>query len=702
MRYDKKTLSDVRFDNKTVIVRLDLNVPIRDGVITNDKRIVAALDTLRYLINNNAKIVVLSHLGRIKSLDDVKNGKKSLRLVAEKLQTYLRGTNVIFCEENTGDKVVKAVKALKPREILLLENTRYNDVDSKGNLVKLESKNDAKLAKFWASLGDIFVNDAFGTAHRAHASNVGIASNIKESCIGLLIEKELNMLSKACDEPRKPLIAILGGNKVVDKIKTIDEIAKNADKILIGGAMAYSFEKALGHKVGKSLVDDESVKVAKTIIQKYKDIIALPVDTVYAAEISQSSKAHNIDVDNDSFDQSLEGLDIGKKTVKLFKSYLKNAATVIWNGPLGYTELPKFAKGTKKICKAIAKLGNKGAFTLIGGGDSAAAAINLGCENKFSHISTGGGASLAYFENSVLPGIQCIDEKPKQNVAKSESENYSQVKESKIQDKQKSNISNKKEYIVEVEEIQIDNNQIEIIDSELDIIVEEPKNNKKPSSKKTNKKTPHKKQDTKKAQSINKKSSPAKKTNTSISSGDLVISSDLEPYDFWKRRKIWKNKATLDKEHGYNCDWCNEHRRKAIHTDKKEDICYFCLIHKPDANSEPVVVKKTTQTKKSETSKKTMQTKKTQTSKKTIVEKKESTKKPIAEDSIPVRSHVIVKNSELEPYDYWKRRDIWKAKAGTDENKPNCNMCNKAKRRSILTDSKKHICYFCLIKNPNK
>ncbi len=420
MRYDKKTLRDVEFDGKTAIVRLDLNVPIKDGQISNDKRIVAALDTLKYLIQNNAKIVVLSHLSRIKSLEDIKSGKKSLKIVADRLQQLLPNTTVEFCEENYSDAVAKKVKSLKTGQVLVLENTRYNDVDKKDTVVKLESKNDAKLAKFWASLGDVFVNDAFGTAHRAHASNVGIASNIKESCIGFLIEKELEMLGKACDTPAKPLVAILGGAKIADKIKTIDEISKNAEKILIGGAMAYPFQKANGHAIGDSLCDDESVELAKKIIAKYGDQLVIAIDNTYANEISPTAKTKNITIDNNDFDQTWTGLDIGKRTIKLYKSILKDAKTVIWNGPLGYAEIPKFAKGTNKICKYLAKLAQNGTYVLLGGGDSAAAAVNLGYENAFGHISTGGGASLTYLEGAVLPGIDAVQNKGQKSSAKAD------------------------------------------------------------------------------------------------------------------------------------------------------------------------------------------------------------------------------------------------------------------------------------------
>ena len=421
MRYDKKTLHDVNVENKTVIVRLDLNVPIKDGKITNEKRIVSALDTLKYLIDKNSKIIVLSHLGRIKTLEDIKKGTKSLEVVAKRLQELLPETKVTFLPENKGDKVTKAVKELKEKEILVLENTRYNDVDSKDKVVKLESKNDPALGKFWASLADVYVNDAFGTAHRAHASNVGIAKNIKESCVGFLVQKELEMLGKACDEPEKPLVAILGGAKVLDKIKTIDAIAEHADAILIGGAMAFPFHKAQGKLIGKSLCDDESVEAAKKLLEKYNDKLVVAIDSVYADSMEQTAKTKNISADAIDFNQDLMGLDIGKKTIKLFKKYLANAKTIIWNGPLGLTEVDKFAKGTTKICKILAKLGANGAFTLIGGGDSAAAAIKLGFEPYFTHISTGGGASLAYLENSELPGIESISDRKEKESSKEES-----------------------------------------------------------------------------------------------------------------------------------------------------------------------------------------------------------------------------------------------------------------------------------------
>lgn len=407
MTYDKKTLRDVNVENKTVIVRVDFNVPIANGMVDDDKRIKAALPTINYLLENNAKIVLLSHLGRVKKLEDLQ--KRTLKPVFEYLKNALPNVNITFEENNVDPKLADRVKKMENKSIMLLENTRFNDIDEKGEVVKKESKNDPKLAKFWASLGEVYVNDAFGTSHRAHASNVGIASNIKESCIGFLIENELNMLSKAVNNPEKPVIAIFGGAKISDKIKSIENIAKIADKILIGGGMAYTFQKAKGYEIGKSLFEEETFEVAKELLAKYEDKIVLPLDVLAATEFADV-KPKKFKVTN--IDPNYEGLDIGKKTVKEFGKYLKTAKTVIWNGPLGVCEFTNYAKGTSAVCKLIAKYGMKNnAFTLIGGGDSASAAIKLGFENSFSHISTGGGASIQFLEGNELPGIVAIQNK---------------------------------------------------------------------------------------------------------------------------------------------------------------------------------------------------------------------------------------------------------------------------------------------------
>lgn len=407
MNYDKKTLRDVNLENKIVILRSDLNVPIKDGAITNDKRIKESLATINYILEKGSKIVLLSHLGRVKSKDDLE--KRTLKPVYEYLKKIMPNVSIDFEENNTNSKLADKIKKMSKSSIILLENTRFNDIDNKGKIVKKESGNDLSLAKFWGSLGDVFVNDAFGTAHRAHASNVGIAKNIKESCIGLLVEKELKMLSQAIDNPRKPVISIFGGAKISDKIDSIKKLAELSDKVLIGGGMSYTFQKALGYEIGKSLFEEQSLNVAKELLDKYRNKIVLPVD-VNAAKEFVDTKPKKFKINK--FDPEYEGMDIGKKTIKIFSKELKNAQTIIWNGPLGVCEFSNFEKGTLEICKIIAKVGIKNnAFTLIGGGDSAAAAIKLGFENQFSHISTGGGASIEFLEGKDLPGISSIKNK---------------------------------------------------------------------------------------------------------------------------------------------------------------------------------------------------------------------------------------------------------------------------------------------------
>lgn len=395
----KKTIKDLELNNKTVLIRVDFNVPMKDGVITDDNRIVQALPTIKYALEHNAKVVLFSHLGRIKEEKDKETN--SLLPVAKRLSELLK-KEVQFIPETRGEKLESAIKALKPEEVLMFENTRFEDLDG-----KKESKNDPELGKYWASLGDLFINDAFGTAHRAHASNVGIASNIKESAVGFLMEKEIKFLSEAVDNPVRPFIAILGGAKVSDKISVIENLLPKADKILICGAMAYTFYKALGYNVGTSKCEDDFVEFAKGLLEKGKDKIILPVDNVVSQEFKEDAKSKTVDCDK--IPEGYMGLDIGKKTLKLFEDVLKGAKTVVWNGPAGVFEFKEFAKGTNGICKILASL--KGATTIIGGGDSASAAINLGFEKKFTHISTGGGASLEYLEGKDLPGISAIEDK---------------------------------------------------------------------------------------------------------------------------------------------------------------------------------------------------------------------------------------------------------------------------------------------------
>lgn len=394
----KKIVTDLQVEGKKVLVRVDFNVPLKDGVITDDNRIVQALPTIKYLIDHNAKVILFSHLGKVKSEED--KAKLSLRPVAERLSELLEKP-VTFVPETRGEKLEAAINALKEGDVLLFENTRFEDLDG-----KKESKNDPELGKYWASLGDLFVNDAFGTAHRAHASNVGIASQL-ESAAGFLMEKEIKFIGGAVDNPERPFVAILGGAKVSDKIGVINSLLDKADKVLIGGGMAYTFFKAMGREVGLSLLELDRVELAKEIMEKAGDKLVLPIDNVVAKEFSNDAVATIVASDAIPADQ--EGLDIGPKTVELFASYLKDAKTVVWNGPMGVFELPNFAKGTIGVCEAIANLDN--ATTIIGGGDSAAAAISLGYADKFTHISTGGGASLEYLEGKELPGVVAISDK---------------------------------------------------------------------------------------------------------------------------------------------------------------------------------------------------------------------------------------------------------------------------------------------------
>jgi len=405
MKYDQKVvLTDLKdLKDKKVLVRVDFNVPLKDGVIGDDNRIKAALPTIKYLVDQGAKVVLFSHLGRIKSEAD--KASKSLAPVATRLSELL-GQDVIFVPETRGEKLETAINNLKDGQVLLVENTRFEDVVN-DEVVKNESKNNPELGKYWASLGDIFVNDAFGTAHRAHASNVGIASNIKESALGFLVEKELKMLAKGIDNPAHPFIAILGGAKVSDKIGVIDNLLEKVDKILIGGGMAYTFFAAQGHSVGKSLLEADKIDLAKEYLAKANGKIILPVDSANATEFADQEPTYSNTAEDMPANEM--GLDIGPKTIELFKKEIASAKTVVWNGPMGVTEFPHFAKGTLEVGTAVAELPES--FTLIGGGDSAAAAIKLGIADKFSWISTGGGASLEYMEGKALPGIMAIAER---------------------------------------------------------------------------------------------------------------------------------------------------------------------------------------------------------------------------------------------------------------------------------------------------
>ncbi|MEG0069911.1 phosphoglycerate kinase [Cetobacterium sp.] len=397
----KKIVTDLNVTGKKVLMRVDFNVPMKDGKITDENRIVAALPTIKYVLENGGKVIAFSHLGKVKEAADLE--KRNIAPVAARLSELL-GQPVTFINATRGEELEKAVANLKDGEILMFQNTRFEDLDG-----KKESKNDPELGKYWASLGDLFVNDAFGTAHRAHASNVGIAANIGEgnTAAGFLMEKEIKFIGGAVDAPERPLIAILGGAKVSDKIGVIENLLVKADKILIGGAMMFTFFKALGKNTGKSLVEEDKVELAKSLLEKANGKIILPIDTVICKEFSNDAPHSVVSVDEIPADEM--GLDVGPATVKLFADQLVGAKTVVWNGPMGVFEMSNYAKGTIGVCEAIANLEN--ATTIIGGGDSAAAAISLGFADKFSHISTGGGASLEYLEGKKLPGVESISNK---------------------------------------------------------------------------------------------------------------------------------------------------------------------------------------------------------------------------------------------------------------------------------------------------
>ncbi|MEJ7532931.1 phosphoglycerate kinase [Staphylococcus hominis] len=394
----KKIVSDLDLKGKVVLERADFNVPLKNGEITNDNRIVQALPTIKYILEQGGKLVLFSHLGKVKEESDKK--ELTLKPVADSLTEKL-GKEVVFVPETRGEKLESAIKNLNEGDVLLVENTRFEDLDG-----KKESKNDSELGKYWASLGDVFVNDAFGTAHREHASNVGISTHL-ETAAGYLMEKEIKFIGGVVNDPHKPVVAILGGAKVSDKIDVIKNLVNIADKIIIGGGMAYTFLKAQGKEIGLSLLEEDKIDFAKELLEKNGDQIVLPVDCKVAKEFSNDAKITEVSIDEIPSDQ--EAMDIGPKTIELFTKELQGAHTVVWNGPMGVFEFSNFAKGTIGVCKAIANL--EDAITIIGGGDSAAAAISLGFEEDFTHISTGGGASLEYLEGKELPGIKAINDK---------------------------------------------------------------------------------------------------------------------------------------------------------------------------------------------------------------------------------------------------------------------------------------------------
>ncbi len=407
----KKNIKDLNLKGKKVLMRVDFNVPMKAGVITDDNRIVQAVPTIKYALEQGGKVILFSHLGRIKTKEDL--AKNSLAPVAKRLSEIL-GDEVLFVKATRGKELEDAINNLQEGHALMFENTRYEDLDG-----KKESGNDPELGAYWASLGDVFVNDAFGTAHRAHASNQGIASHFPhDSAAGFLLEKEIKFIGGAVDNPVRPFVAILGGAKVSDKISVIENLLNKADKVLICGAMAYTFFKAQGLEVGKSKCEDDFVEYAKGLLAKANGKIVLPVDVVSVTVSDEDcandffgtiAKADTKVVSVKAIAKDAQGLDCGPATIELFKKELDGAKTVVWNGPAGVFEVEKFAKGTKAICEVLASL--KDATTIIGGGDSAAAAISMGYESKFTHISTGGGASLEYLEGKALPGVTCLSDK---------------------------------------------------------------------------------------------------------------------------------------------------------------------------------------------------------------------------------------------------------------------------------------------------
>ena len=388
-----KTLKDLDLDNKKVIIRCDFNVPIADGKIVDDTRIVESLKTINYCLDHNCKVILMTHLGRVKEEADL--AKNTLAPVATHLSELL-GKEVLFSEKTRGEELETMVSNMNPKDVLLIQNTRYEDLDG-----KKESSNDEELGAYWASLGEVFVNDAFGTAHRSHASNVGIATHLP-SAVGFLIEKELTALS-ILDNPPHPFVVILGGAKVADKIGVIENLVTKADKILIGGGMSYTFLKAQGYEIGKSLLDEESLDFCKRVLSENKDKIVLPLDYAVTNEFTNDEEYRIKEATNISSDEM--GLDIGDKTRELFESVMKDAAIVIWNGPLGVYEFEKYKKNTIAILEYAV---NNNIKTILGGGDIVAAATNAGYKEKVYHASTGGGATLMYLEGKALPGVEAI------------------------------------------------------------------------------------------------------------------------------------------------------------------------------------------------------------------------------------------------------------------------------------------------------
>jgi len=397
MNFNKKTIEDVEVEGKRVLVRCDFNVPLKDGIITDENRIVGAIPTIKYLIEKGAKVVLCSHLGKAKGPDP----SKTLAPVAKRLSEIL-GKEVIFAADDNvvGENAIKSVEAMKAGDVILLENTRFREE---------EGKNLESFSKDLASIADIFVNDAFGTAHRAHCSTVGVTNFVKESVCGFLIKKELEFLGNAIESPERPFVAILGGAKVSDKINVINNLLEKVDTLVIGGGMAYTFLSAQGYKIGNSLVEADKIEYSKEMIKKATEKgvkLLLPVDNIIADKFSPD--AEPIITEDQNINEGYMGLDIGPKTAKIYADSVKEAKTVIWNGPMGVFEFENFAKGTIEVAEALAE---STGITIIGGGDSAAAVNILGFGDKMTHISTGGGASLEFLEGKELPGIAALCDK---------------------------------------------------------------------------------------------------------------------------------------------------------------------------------------------------------------------------------------------------------------------------------------------------
>ena len=397
----KLTIRDLpadRLRGQRALVRADFNVPLDEhGHVTDDTRIRAAIPTIEYLVNRGARVVLLSHLGRPKGKPEP---KYSLEPVCRRLAELLPDRPVCFVESTDSDEAQKATHSLKDGEVLLLENTRF---------LAGEEKNDEGLSRIFAELGDLYVNDAFGTAHRAHASTEGVARHLKPAVAGLLMQKELDYLQRALDNPKKPFVAILGGSKISGKIDVIEALLPRVDALLVGGAMACTFYKAMGLETGKSLVEPDRVEMAKSLIDKSGTILILPHDATVAPSLGDGQKAKTVSRENIPADMAM--LDIGPRTAESYSRAILSAKTILWNGPMGVFETPPFDKGTRAIADAMAQATAKGATTIVGGGDSAAAVAQAGLASKMSHVSTGGGASLEFLEGKTLPGVAILDER---------------------------------------------------------------------------------------------------------------------------------------------------------------------------------------------------------------------------------------------------------------------------------------------------